>query len=142
MSLFLFLFIKLTMTSSSQFMARGQSFLFWLIPERFQLQLFAALSGSLALTLMGQIVCPLYCALWEHLQRSLYIPGLSLRSWRVLLGAQRIFCPSFWAAAPKGTKSCRTQGESVRPYVRPSVPPPHPQGFVSFGAYSDPNSAK
>ena len=35
----------------------------------------------------------------------------------------------FWAAAPKGTKSCRTQGESVRPYV-----PPHPQGFVSFGA--------
>ena len=26
-------------------------------------------------------------------------------------------------------------------YVRPS-PPPHPQGFVSFGAYSDPNSAK
>ena len=49
----------------------------------------------------------------------------------------------FWAAAPKGTKSCRTQGESVRPsvrtsvrpYVRPSVPPwPHPQGFVSFGA--------
>ena len=27
------------------------------------------------------------------------------------------------AAAPKGTKSCRTQGESVRPYVRPYVRP-------------------
>ena len=29
----------------------------------------------------------------------------------------------FWAAAPKGTKSCRTQGEflSVRPFVRSSV---------------------
>ena len=42
----------------------------------------------------------------------------------------------FWAAAPKGTKSCRTQGESVRPSVRPYVrpPPPHSQGFVSFGA--------
>ena len=25
------------------------------------------------------------------------------------------------AAAPKGTKSCRTQGESVHPYVHPSV---------------------
>ena len=25
------------------------------------------------------------------------------------------------AAAPKGTKSCRTQGESVRPSVRPSI---------------------
>ena len=36
----------------------------------------------------------------------------------------------FWAAAPKGTKPCRTQGESVRPSVRPSsrlsVHPPHP----------------
>ena len=31
---------------------------------------------------------------------------------------------SFWAAAPKGTKSCRTQGESVRLYVRTSVRPP------------------
>ena len=55
----------------------------------------------------------------------------------------------FWAAAPKGTKSCRTQGESVRPFIHPSVRPsvrmyvpPHPQGFVSFGAYSEPNSAK
>ena len=28
---------------------------------------------------------------------------------------------TFWAAAPKGTKSCRTQGESVRPSVRPSA---------------------
>ena len=58
----------------------------------------------------------------------------------------------FWAAAPKGTKSCRTQGESVCPSIRPSIHtyvhrsvpplPPHPQGFVSFGTYSDPNSAK
>ena len=43
------------------------------------------------------------------------------------------------AAAPKVTKSCRTQGESVYPSVSPSVhlsirlPLPHPQGFVSFG---------
>ena len=29
----------------------------------------------------------------------------------------------FWAAAPKGTKSCRTQGEFVHPSVRPSVRP-------------------
>ena len=29
----------------------------------------------------------------------------------------------FWAAAPRGTKSCRTQEESVRPSVRPSVCP-------------------
>ena len=29
----------------------------------------------------------------------------------------------FWAADPKGTKSCRTQGESVRPSIRLSVPP-------------------
>ena len=33
----------------------------------------------------------------------------------------------FWAAAPKGTKSCRTPGESVRQsvctYVCPSIPP-------------------
>ena len=32
----------------------------------------------------------------------------------------------FWAAAPKGTKSCRTQGDfcsSFRPFVRPFVPP-------------------
>ena len=45
------------------------------------------------------------------------------------------FCPSvrpsvcrsnftFWAAAPKGTKSCRTQGEFLRPSVRPSPPTP------------------
>ena len=27
----------------------------------------------------------------------------------------------------------------VRPYNHTSVPPPYPQGFVSFGAYSDPN---
>ena len=37
---------------------------------------------------------------------------------------------SFWAADSKGTKSCRTQGESVCPYIRtsviPSVPPPEP----------------
>ena len=43
------------------------------------------------------------------------------------------------AAAPKGTKSCITQGESVRtsvcPSVHMSVPPlPHPESFVSFGA--------
>ena len=44
------------------------------------------------------------------------------------------FFPFFWAAAPKGTMSCRTQGESLRPSVRPSPPQPHPQGFVSFGA--------
>ena len=51
----------------------------------------------------------------------------------------------FWAAASKGTKSCRTQGESVRlsvrTYVR-TVPPPHSQGFVYFRAYFDPISAK
>ena len=56
------------------------------------------------------------------------------------------YCDSlgFWAVALKGMKSCRTQGESVRPYVRLYVRPPlpHPQGFVTFGAYSDPNSAK
>ena len=47
------------------------------------------------------------------------------------------------AAAPKETNSCRTQWESVRLSVRPSTssPPLHPQGFVSFGTYSDPNSA-
>ena len=28
----------------------------------------------------------------------------------------------FWAAAPKGTKSCRTQEESVHLSIRPSVP--------------------
>ena len=51
--------------------------------------------------------------------------------------------------APKGTKSCKTQGESVHPsvclFVRPSIrlsPPPYLQGFVSFGAYSDPISAE
>ena len=27
----------------------------------------------------------------------------------------------FWAAAPKGTKSCRTRGESVRLSIRPSI---------------------
>ena len=37
----------------------------------------------------------------------------------------------------RGNLSIRT---SVHPSVRP--PQPHPQGFVSFGAYSDPNSAK
>ena len=31
----------------------------------------------------------------------------------------------FWAAAPKGTKSCRTQGESVRPSF-------HTLGFGPF----------
>ena len=31
------------------------------------------------------------------------------------------FGHTFWAAAPKGTKSCRTQGESVRPSIRSSV---------------------
>ena len=47
-----------------------------------------------------------------------------------------LFCSyaiTFWAAAPKGMKSCRTQGESVCMCVCTS-PPPHPQGFVSFGA--------
>ena len=38
-------------------------------------------------------------------------------------------------------KSCGTQGDSVRTYVCTS-PQPHPQGFVSFGAYSDPDSVK
>ena len=37
------------------------------------------------------------------------------------------FCLAFWAAAPKGTKSCRTQRTfvylSVRSFVRPSAPP-------------------
>ena len=65
----------------------------------------------------------------------------------VLFNGNFTFC-HFWAAALKGMKSCRTQGESVHlsicPSIRPSVrpPPPHPQGFVSFGAYSKPNSAK
>ena len=45
-------------------------------------------------------------------------PALSVR-WSV----GRLVGPhfTFWAAAPKGTKSCRTQGKSVRPSVRPSV---------------------
>ena len=30
---------------------------------------------------------------------------------------------TFWAAAPKGTKSCRTQGTFVRSFVRSCVPP-------------------
>ena len=34
--------------------------------------------------------------------------------------------PLFWAADPKGTKSCRKQRESVRTYVRPSVRPSPP----------------
>ena len=37
---------------------------------------------------------------------------------------------TFWAAAPEGTKSCRIQGESVRPYVHmyicPSIHTPLP----------------
>ena len=33
----------------------------------------------------------------------------------------------FWAAAPKGTKSCRTQGESVHPSVHT---PPSGQGCI------------
>ena len=49
---------------------------------------------------------------------------------------------SFWVAAPKGTKSCRTQGESVRPYIQLRyVPLPYHPDSVSFVANSDPNSA-
>ena len=51
----------------------------------------------------------------------------------------------FLGSGPKGAKSCRTQGESVCPYIRTSVhtsPLPHPKDFFSFGAYSDPYSAK
>ena len=55
-----------------------------------------------------------------------------------ILPLGNLFSSSFWAAAPKGTKSCRTQGDfcssvrsfvrssvrsSVRPFVRPSVRP-------------------
>ena len=45
-----------------------------------------------------------------------------------------LFLPCcFWAAALKGTKSCKTQGESVRPYVhlyvRTSVPPTPSSGL-------------
>ena len=44
---------------------------------------------------------------------------------------------SLWAAAPKGTKSCRTQGTfvrlSIRPLVRPSVcPPPQALSGLKF----------
>ena len=37
----------------------------------------------------------------------------------------------FWAAAPKGTKSCRTRGIPVRLSVHPSVRPSLPWGFRS-----------
>ena len=50
-----------------------------------------------------------------------------------------LFLFPFWAAAPKGTESCRTEGESVRLFVRLSVCPyvhpplPHPQGLSPLG---------
>ena len=40
-----------------------------------------------------------------------------------LFGAAFSLTVAFWAAAPKGTKSCRTQGESVRLYVHLSPQP-------------------
>ena len=43
-----------------------------------------------------------------------------------LVGCSVSLSLTFWAAAPKGTKSCRTQGDfrsSVRPFVRSSVRP-------------------
>ena len=46
---------------------------------------------------------------------------------RVPLNSWCLWATCFWAADPKGTKSCRTQGESVGPYFHPpvclSIPP-------------------
>ena len=67
-------------------------------------------------------------------------PGIGLSDWDLGLEA------GFWAAAPKGTKSCRTQGESVRPSVRtsvrPYVRPPHPilRALSPLGPKSKQNS--
>ena len=64
------------------------------------------------------------------------------------------FFGGFWAAAPKETKSCRIQGESVRPvrtyvrpYVRTSVPPPVArqrlaQAYQSHSSLSRPASER
>ena len=57
------------------------------------------------------------CDFWSRLYTS-FSPPIA---WSV--GPSHL---TFWAAAPKGTKSCRTQGDfhlSVRPFVHSLVPP-------------------
>ena len=49
----------------------------------------------------------------------------------------------FFGPSPRSGQSPVEHGESVHTYVRTYLHPPlpHPMGFVSIGAYSDPNFA-
>ena len=53
-------------------------------------------------------------------QRQDVVIGTLALLWQLLL---KLIIDLSRAADPKGTKSCRTQGESVRTYIRPSVRP-------------------
>ena len=57
-------------------------------------------------------------------------------------------CELEWGEAgqrpQRGQSPIEHRGTFIFPFIRSSVGPPlpHPQGFVSFEAYSDPNSTK
>ena len=101
------------------------------IPWRFEWGSFRRILTKSSILDVIWTECP---RMWRAAIRSLHWNGNGIGQ-NITMGILTTEIEFFGAAAPKGTKSCRTQGEPICPSVRPSPPAPSSGLLLLWGLF-------